>query len=280
MERRFAVHAGSHRQALIVAVLLAGSSAYAAPKGAAAKKLFDKGVAAYTKGDFPTAAAALAESYTKEKDVETLFAWAQAERKQGHCANAVELYDELLVADLPAENKQVIQGQLAECKEILAKEKPASDSRPPSSESRPSTSGPEPEKPAPSAEPVAPSEPPPPKPEVGSPKSEAGHPWWKDPVGGGLVIGGVVALGVGTVMLVSASSANSDRGSALSYSAYQNDTNTAHDRGTYGVIGLTVGGALVVGGVIRYATHKSDDHATVTGFVTPSGGGLAAVGRF
>lgn len=274
MERRLAVHAGSYRQALIVALALAASPASAAPKNAAAKKLFDKGVAAFTKGDYAAAATALSESYAKEKDVETLFAWAQSERKQNHCSNAVELYNQLLAFDLPAENKTAIQGQISECKDILDKEKPVSDSRPP-------TSAPEQEKPA---EPVAQAEaPPPPEPEAGRRKPEAGeggHAWWKDPLGDTLVIGGVVALGFGTVMMVSASSASSSKDTAGMYSVYSDDVNTAHDRGLYGVIGLGVGGALVVGGIIRFATNKSSDHATVTGYVTPNGGGAAVLGRF
>ena len=59
MERRFAVHARAHRQALIVVLALASSSALAAPKGGAAKKAFDKGVKAYTAGNYPAAAAAM-----------------------------------------------------------------------------------------------------------------------------------------------------------------------------------------------------------------------------
>ena len=282
MERRFAVHAGSYRQALIVAVVvtlgLAASPASAAPKGAAAKKLFDKGVAAYTKGDYATAATALSESYAKEKDVETLFAWAQSERKQNHCSNAIDLYNQLLAFDLPTENKTVIEGQLAECKDIVAKDKEkASDLRPQASGSEKTETEPTPTKPNEPSEPEARS----PRPEASTAVAPEGRtPWWKDPLGDTLIIGGAVALGFGTVMMVSASSASSSKDTAGSYSAYQNDLNTAHDRGMYGVIGLGVGGALVVGGIVRFATHKSDDSTTVTGYVTPTGGGFAAIGRF
>ena len=67
MERRFAVHAGSYRQALIVALALVASPASAAPKNAAAKKLFDKGVAAYTKGvnEITSAAAKVVPAFKK-----------------------------------------------------------------------------------------------------------------------------------------------------------------------------------------------------------------------
>ncbi len=102
--------------------------------------MFDKGVAAYTKGDYATAAASLSESYAREGDPETLFAWAQAERKLGHCSNAVELYNTLLAFDLPAENKKVIETQLDECKQILGTEKKP-DKPDKASALRPQTSG-------------------------------------------------------------------------------------------------------------------------------------------
>jgi hypothetical protein len=107
VERRLAVHARTHRQALIAALVLASAPAVAAPKGAAAKKQFDRGVKAYTAGDFTAAADAMSTSYELEKDPETLFAWAQAERKLEDCAKAVDLYNELLVYDLPAENRKL-----------------------------------------------------------------------------------------------------------------------------------------------------------------------------
>ncbi len=99
-------------------------------------------------------------------------------------------------------------------------------------------------------------------------------------MGDGLVIGGVVALGFGTAMMLSASSADQDKNTAGSYSAYKNDITTAHDHGMYGVVGLVAGGALVAGGIAWYATHGSSEHAAVTGWLAPSSGGVAITGGF
>lgn len=135
MDRRFPVHAGaSRRQALRVfaaAVLLASSPAVAAPKGAQAKAAFERGVTAYQKQDYAGAAEALGKSFALEGDVETLYAWAQAERQQDHCSKAMELYEKILKFDMPDENKQVVRTKLDECKAIMAAQKPPPVEPPP-----------------------------------------------------------------------------------------------------------------------------------------------------
>jgi hypothetical protein len=258
VERRLAVHARAHRQALIAALVLASAPAIAAPKGAAAKKQFDRGVKAYTAGDFTAAADAMGKSYELEKDPETLFAWAQAERKLDDCEKAVELYNELLVYDLPAENRKVIESNVAECKEILAAKAPKVEDTPKEPE-------PSPEK----AEPIE--APPPPR--------EGGRAWWKDPVGDGLVIVGVGGLVFGGVKLASAASADSDKSNATSYADFQRFSDKATSDGKVGMIAAGAGGALVVLGVIWYATHRDHEH-TVTGWLGPTGGGVGIAGGF
>lgn len=258
MERRLAVHARAHRQALIAALVLASAPAVAAPKGAAAKKQFDRGVKAYTAGDFTAAADAMSKSYDLEKDPETLFAWAQAERKLEDCAKAVDLYNELLVYELPAENRKVVESNVAECKEILAANAPKVEDTPK-----------QPEPPPARVEEVAP----PP------PSHEGGRAWWKDPVGDGLVLAGVGGLVFGGLKLASAASADSDKSNATSYADFQRFSDKATSDGKVGVIAAGAGGALVVLGVVWYATHRDHEH-TVTGWLGPTGGGLAIAGGF
>lgn len=262
MERRLAVHARAHRQALIVAVALASTPALAAPKSGPAKKEFERGVKAYTASDYDTAADAMGKSYGLEKDPETLFAWAQAERKLDNCDKALELYNELLGFDLPAENKQVIETQIGECKQILAdKQKPAEPASEPA--------------PPPEHHAVADEQPPPP------PAAEGGHAWWKSPVGDGLVIVGVAGLVVGGVKLSSAASADSSKSNATSYADFQKFSKKADSDGKLGVIAAGAGGACVVLGVIWYATHRGHHEHQVTGWLGPSGGGgLAVTGGF
>jgi hypothetical protein len=245
---------------LVALALVTGSSlASAAPKTGEAKVSFDTGVAAYSKGDFAAAAEALGKSYELEADVETLFAWAQAERKLEHCEKATELYAKLLDADLPAANKAVVRQKFDECQAILG----AQAAQPP----KPVVVAPRP--PAP-VEPVPP------------PPHETSRAWWKDPVGGTLVGLGVVGLGVGGVFLVQARSADKDKDSSPDYAEFQRLADRADSRGKLGVSVVIGGGVLATAGIVWYATHGSSSSppTTVTGWLGSDGGGLAAIGAF
>jgi hypothetical protein len=237
----------------------------AAPKGAPAKKEFDRGVIAYQKGDFKVAAEALGASFKLEADVETLFAWAQSERQLENCDKSIELFTKLLGFDLPAENKQVVQSKIDECKVIIAAKQPK-------------------EPPPPPDKPVKPEEPKvvQPPPEKPKPVTTPGRsPWWKDPIGDGLVGLGVVGLGVGGYFLMSASQAETD---SLKHIEGFDDLNAkAESRGRIGMISTIAGGVLLVGGIVRYATRGGGggkESRAITGWVTPDGGGIATFGRF
>jgi tetratricopeptide (TPR) repeat protein len=248
------VDRGSYRQALIVAITIASGSASAAPSGAEARAQFDRGVAAYTKGDYQTADEAFGASAAMEQDPETLFAWAQTERKLDRCDRAIDLYAKLLAMDLPAENKTAINVSLGECKQILA------------------------------AKPIKPVEPihedhPTPPPIVAPPSPEA-HPWWQDPIGDTLVGAGIVGLGVGAVMLVSAHSADQAKDHATTYSDFVSDSDRANHRGEIGVIAAAAGGAFAAAGIIRYVTRHESSERAVSAWLAPSSGGFAVAGRF
>lgn len=272
MERRLAVHAGAHRQAVsartvaaVAAVVFATTPALAAPKGGEARAQFDQGVAAYTRGDYDAAAEALGASFVLEADPETLFAWAQTERKRGHCDRAIDLYAKLLDMDLPAENKQAVRTQIDECRAIIAQEGPKPDAPRPAAPSSAVETPPLAPEPA-ATQPMPPS------------RSE-GRAWWRDPVGGALVGVGAVGVGLGAVFLVQGRAADRDKESAASYADYEALASRAESRGRLGVIGLAAGGALIAGGVVLYLTRKPSEPALTT-LVVPSGGGLALSGRF
>ena len=267
MERRQPVHAGSHRQALIAAIVLAAAPVVAAPSNPEAKKAFDKGVAAYQKNDYPGASAAFAKSFALETDAETLFAWAQAERKQDHCDKAIELYTKLLGMDLPEENKAVVRGQVAECKQIVDAQKPK--------KTEPEPPKPEPPKPEPAKPDIVA---PPPKGDVAI--TAEGHAWYADPIGDALVIGGVVGLGVGGALWASAHSASQGIATAPDYPTAKALEDKANSRGRLGTISLGAGAALVVGGIAWYATHGSSHATTVSGWIAPGTGGIAIAGGF
>jgi hypothetical protein len=243
------------KRAIVIAAVLASSTALASPKGKEAKAAWDRGVVAYQKGDFVAASEALGQSYKLEPDVETLFAWAQSERQQNKCESAIELYKKLLDSDMPTENKAAVQTKLDECKAIIAA-KTGTTTRPIEE---------------PIKEPIKREEPPPPS---------EGSPWYKDPIGDALTIGGVAAVGVGVYFLAAASKA--EERSKESHENFQKEQDDAESKGRIGVILSITGGALIVGGVVRYMTRSSGKERTsVSGWITPDGGGgLAAFGRF
>lgn len=278
MGRRLAVHARPHRQALIALVAMV-SPALAAPKSRAAKVQFDKGVAAYKKSDFAAASVAFDKSLALEVDLETLFAYAQAERKQGHCDKASELYVKLLAMKMPAQNKAVVKDQLEECKRIIADEAAAAE------QARIAAAHVEPEPPQPPPQPAPPPEPATPVHLVEAHREPAtlvvSHPWYTDAAGDTMVLVGIVGLAAGAGLLVSAHSAEAQSKTAVDYDRFQALDDKASSRGVYGVVASSVGAALVIGGVIRYATRSStSETSTVTGWVTPTGGGLALTGGF
>lgn len=280
MERRLAVHAGD-AEALtrrrpttrlgafvaLAALVATASPAMAKPKKRDAKAAFDRGVTAYKKSDYTGASTALRQSYELEADVDTLFAWAQAERKKEHCDKASELYEKLLTYKLPAENKSAVEAKLQECREILAAAAP---------------------KPAPP--PVAPPPPEPAKAELAPPPvapvsevvdERGGRAWYKDPIALSLLGAGVVASGVGTGLLFSAKSLHNDSEAATDYARHKSLADDAKSRSTLGLITVAAGGALIVGGVVWVVTHRSrGEQPPVSAWLAPDGGGIAFSGGF
>ncbi len=289
MERGLAVHArahevtgaGSRKRALagvIAVALLSSTSAFAAPRKPAAKKEFDRGVAAYTKGNYAAASAALAKSFKLEADAETLFAWAQTERKLDHCDRAIELYTKLLRMNLPAANKQAVRVQVDECKAILAAQKPEPEPEPVREPEPEPVRDPEPATmPSSSSESASSS---PAQEPLRVQASSEGRAWWKDPVGGALVGIGLVGVGVGAVFLVQARAAEADKASAGTYDEFETLDDRARSHGRLGVIGLAAGGAFVAVGALWYATRGPSSSPALTGWVTPESSGLAVLGRF
>jgi tetratricopeptide (TPR) repeat protein len=297
VERRLAVLARGNTQALIrhhrrpgawlivLALVSLASSADAKPKRRDAKVAFDRGVAAYQKGNFEAASEALGKSFDLERDVDTLFAWAQSERKLEHCDKASDLYEKLLTFNLPAANKSAVELKLDECRKIIGQQKPKAEPAPgepvpvsgPGDPKPPSVQEP----PLRSADGVIPPEPPP---QPGDPQPTV-RVWYKDPVALGLVGGGIVATGVGTAFLISARALSNDAKAGTkagkTYDEVQDLNDKATSRGTIGLITTAAGGALLVGGLVWIATHRGSTEQRVAGWLSPDGGGgLAVAGVF
>ena len=264
MERRFAIHAAAQRQALIFAIVLAAGHAAATPVNKDARAHFDRAVTAYKRGDFVGASELFQKSYAIETDPDALFGWAQAERKSGHCEKAIALYQRLLSLDIPAENKEAVHEPLAECQQAIT----------------PKISSDQLDRMKIEAHNPMPTHTDPPAVEAPPPDLPRDRPWYRDPVGDTLVGLGVVGIGVGTVLLVSARSADASFQTATNYGDAQMFRDLAQRRGQQCVLAAGLGGALLVAGVIRYVTHASHDRTTVAGWLAPGGGGVALGGGF
>jgi tetratricopeptide (TPR) repeat protein len=271
---------------LAVVSLAAARSADARPKRRDAKAAFDRGVAAYQKGNYQGASDALAQSFELERDVDTLFAWAQTERKLDHCNKAIELYEELLTFNLPAANRSAVEGKLFECREMVAQQKPPAPAPPPSEPAPPAPPAPSPSRPAvpPPSTAVVPAPPPvsPPAPEAPRAEPRAPYVFYKDRVALGLGGAGVVVAGIGIGFLVAAHSASNDAKTASTYQQVVDDNHKVDQRNNLGGGGLIVGGVLIAGGVgwVLWKRHDTGEQRTVTGWLAPGGGGLVIAGPF
>jgi hypothetical protein len=273
--------------AVIAAFALTSAPALAAPKKKTALAAFNKGVDAYGKREFAAAAAAFEKSFSLEADVETLFAWAQTERQLDRCDKAIELYEKLLTMKMPDENKAAVRTAIDECKAIVDAKSPKPDPTPdpkpdPKPDAKPDD---KPDEVDDKPDEVADSTPEPDRePERAPPQTDESSPraWWKNPLGGALVGAGVVGVAIGTVFFLQGKSADADKDSATSYPEYERLANDAESKGRVGVIGLVAGGALIVGGVIVYATQSGDKKKenTVSGWVAPDSGGFVVSGRW
>jgi tetratricopeptide (TPR) repeat protein len=270
---------------IVFALASVASPAEARPKRRDARTAFDRGVAAYKKGSFEAAAAALSKSFDLERDVDTLFAWAQSERKLEHCDRAVELYEKLLTFDLAAANKDAVNTMITECRAQL----PANDHKVEPSPAEPQPASPPAVSPQPASPPAVSPQPEPhrvadramaPDPSPPTDASPAARAWYKDPVTLTLIGSGVVTTGVGVGFLVSASSANSDFSKAPDYDTAQRLADKAKSRQTIGVITTGAGAALVAGGVAWMFLHRGATEHAVTGWLAPGGGGVAVAGAF
>jgi tetratricopeptide (TPR) repeat protein len=272
---------GAGAWVLTLAVVLVASAAEAKPRRRDAKIAFDRGVTAYQKGNFEAAADALGKSFSLERDVDTLFAWAQSERKLEHFDKAVELYEKLLTFNLPQANRTAVETNLEECRSMVAQQKvrpePSADGKtaePIGTEPRPEQAPMSPprvtEQPAIAPAPSSPSD--------ASPPPRA---WYKDPIALGLGGVGVVATGVGIGLLISAKSLDSDSKAATDdYNRALDLRNKARLRGNIGGVTAAVGVGALIGAAVWVVMHRKSDERTVTGWLVPEGGGLAVAGAF
>lgn len=183
--------------------------------------------AAWEAGRLDDAAAALERAYVQDPRPEYLFMQAELVRRQGRCEEALELYRRFIADDPPTEDVEAAKRSMAECEE----------------ESEPV--------PAPVVEPPTEPRPPP------APAPKPARRWIADPVGNALFWPGLAVAGVGAGLLGAAHRNRVAAAEAGSEPAYLDALGPAPEMSEAGIALLSIGGALLLAGTIRWAVVAS-----------------------
>lgn len=249
--------------------LVAPPRAVAAPTDVlhhpSALKHFEKAQKRFDEEDYAGAIPELKAAYAIEPNPMLLYAWAQAERLDGDCQRAIELYERFLEKEPAQGQRQLAEANIADCEAELA------DRGEPT--------------PAPTTDPLVDAEPTedlePSAPPDGEP------PWHRDWVAGTLLgvgaaslIGGGVLLGVGKAEVDSSVDASSEE-------AYFDQADAGQAKFAAGAVLTSIGGALIVGGIVRLGILRararkraSAGRAAVGVLYGPRGATLVLGGRF
>jgi len=238
-----------------------------------AAKLVDEAQQAFKEGDYQAARDKIEAAYRIEPAPQLLWPWAQAERGVGNCQAAIDLYRRFIESGPKQEAVTAAEQNIARCEQELGVSAPPGPPPPPPpkpSGQEPSTA-PAPVEPAPVDQPAD--------------KPTPARKWYRDPLGGALVGAGGGLMIVGTGLAGGASSRakklGDDAGTMSEYDDRKGKT-TAMRNG--GIAVLSIGAALVIGGVVRWAIlakkGKGEGKVGVAPWVGAKGGGVGAVVRF
>lgn len=222
-----------------------------------AKAKFQEAQEAFRTEDYDAAAAAVEAAYIIEPQPMLLYPWAQAERSRGNCGAAVELYGRFLESDPPEAAATPARENMERCQEQLDAEAAEEEEIIEDIEDDDLEEDLEPD-PAPIPAPVTTDD---------QPKAKA---WYKDPLGGVLVGVGVAGVGAGVGLMVVASSSAGKAPEQDSHQGYLDERDRATGLRNGGAIALSIGGALVLGGVVRYVlVAKKSKQASTAWRMTP-----------
>jgi hypothetical protein len=188
----------------------------------AARAHFEDAQERFESRDYTGAAAALDAAYAIEPAADLLYPWAQAERLGGNCQRAIELYRRFLAAEPPAEHARLAEQNISTCEELLARQRRAE---------------------------------PPPRPADPAQDTETAtdeRPWQRDIAGGILVGAGAAGLVAGTGLLIAALHGASSVSEADDVGDYEQRVDRATLQRNVSIGAFVVGGALTLGGVLRY----------------------------
>lgn len=234
----------------------------------AAKAKLDKGMKLAGEKNYDQAIKELRAGYVMSEAREFLYAMGQVERLRGNCRAALVQYQSFLDSSPSSEQVSATKLQMDRCEAELKPAEAKVEPRPAPVEPAPvavATPDPKPAPPVIAPEPARPAAP-------VAVISPAPAPWYKDTLGNVLLISGAaVAVAGGATFVVGNVVTTNSRQSLDSYTAAR-ELSWAQPVGL-GLLGL--GGAAIIGSVIRYATAGSGNAApsTTVGFAPSSQGG-------
>jgi hypothetical protein len=215
----------------------------------AARAHFEEAQERFESRDYAGAAAALDAAYAIEPAADLLYPWAQAERLDGNCRRAIELYRRFLAANPPQEHAMLAEQNIATCEDQLARQ-------------RSKEPGPQPADPA-----------------TDTRRTTDQRPWRRDVAGGVLVGAGSAGLVVGTGLLIAALHGASSAAEADDVADYEERMDRATLQRNLSIGAFVAGGALALGGVLRYVLVARKQRTSVGLLLDPSAVGLVLTTR-
>lgn len=194
----------------------------------------DAAMKAHADGNFELALTELQAAYDIAPKPELLYAMGQVQAKLGRCKEAIVLYEKFAATQTDADSKAITRQAIDACKVE------------------------EPQQPPP------PTKPPPPPP----PKPSTKQPFYTDVLGDALVGAGVVAGVASVLVYVAARGDLDDAEVAPTLTQYRDDVDAAKTKRAIAVALAIGGGALIAGGIVRFATIDP----------LPEGGAVVAIG--
>lgn len=185
---------------------------------------------AFRNGEFMIAADAFQRAYDETGDPALLFGRAQALRRAGSCAAAIDVFEAFIATSPPAADADAAQKVIDECRAIVD----VHEAPPPS--------------------PVATVDPSPP------PPAPAPKPWHRDVAGGLLVGAGLTLTAIGGAVLGSASTQADEPGAGEQ--EWEDRRDRVRRQSVAAVAVMSVGGALLIGAIVRYAVVASRNRSS------------------
>jgi len=201
-----------------------------------AQEHYDAGLKLYTAGDFPKAIEELLAADHLDSRPEVLYALGQATRKMGDCRRAIFFFSAYAEVAPTSQAASAARLQINRCLAEIG------SGPQPTTPATPKTNDPKPPETIPPVEPHV-------EPPVVVVKP-AGRPVWRDPLAGALLGGGLGVCAAGGGLIGWSESLLGNAGTSLN--AYESAKGATGIRVGGGVL-LGVGGAAILGSIIRYA---------------------------